>query len=77
MAPANVSSDQRELPTALIDAAQRLGPLFDALVVDEAQDLETHWLTALMSTLADEENGPIWLFMDDNSNSPGRSASSS
>jgi hypothetical protein len=35
------------------------------------------WLTALMSTLADEENGPIWLFMDDNSNSPGRSASSS
>jgi superfamily I DNA/RNA helicase len=57
-----------ELPTALIDAAQRLGPLFDALVVDEAQDLETHWLTALMSTLADEQNDPVWLFMDDNQN---------
>ena len=30
-----------ELPTALIDAAAELGPQFDALVVDEAQDLET------------------------------------
>jgi hypothetical protein len=57
-----------ELPTALIDAAAELGPRFDALVVDEAQDLETHWLTALMSTLSDEENDPIWLFMDDNQN---------
>jgi len=57
-----------ELPTALIDAAAELGPQFDALVVDEAQDLETHWLTALMSTLSDEESDPVWLFMDDNQN---------
>ena len=33
-----------ELPTALIDAAAELGPQFDALVVDEPHDLETHWL---------------------------------
>ena len=57
-----------ELPTALIDAAAELGPQFDALVVDEAQDLETHWLTALMGTLADEEGDPVWLFLDDNQN---------
>lgn len=57
-----------ELPTALVDAAVELGPLFDALVVDEAQDLETHWLTALISTLGDEQNDPVWLFMDDNQN---------
>jgi superfamily I DNA and RNA helicase len=57
-----------ELPTALIDAAAELGPQFDALVVDEAQDLETHWLTALMSTLSDEESDPVWLFLDDNQN---------
>lgn len=57
-----------ELPTALIDAAAELGPQFDALVVDEAQDLETHWLTALMSTLSDEQSDPVWLFLDDNQN---------
>ena len=57
-----------ELPTALIDAAAELGPQFDALVVDEAQDLQTHWLTALTSTLGDEAEDPIWLFMDDNQN---------
>ena len=35
-------------------------------MVDEAQDLHNHWLTALMSTLRDEENGYVWLFMDSN-----------
>lgn len=34
----------------------------------KAQDLETHWLTALMSTLSDEAKDPVWLFMDDNQN---------
>jgi hypothetical protein len=61
------------LPNALIDAADELGPQFDALVVDEAQDLETHWLTALMSTLTDEARDPVWLFMDDNQNIYGQS----
>jgi hypothetical protein len=55
-----------ELPDALMDAMTKLGPRYDALVVDEAQDLHTHWLTALMSTLRDERRNPVWLFTDDN-----------
>jgi hypothetical protein len=35
-------------------------------MVDEAQDLHGHWLTALMSTLKDEDEGWVWLFMDSN-----------
>jgi hypothetical protein len=55
-----------ELPEALVDAMAELGPQWDALVVDEAQDLHTHWLTALQSCLRDEQRDPVWLFMDDN-----------
>ena len=55
-----------DMPTALVDAVAELGPQYDALFVDEAQDLHTHWLTALMATLRDEENDQVWLFMDSN-----------
>lgn len=55
-----------ELPDALVEAVGILGDQYDALIVDEAQDLATHWLTALMVTLADERDDPVWLFMDDN-----------
>ncbi len=55
-----------ELPDALVEAIDILGDQYDALIVDEAQDLATHWLTALMATLADERENPVWLFMDDN-----------
>ncbi len=55
-----------QLPEALIDAAIELGGIYDALIIDEAQDLHDHWLAALMATLRDEEQASIWLFMDDN-----------
>lgn len=55
-----------ELPEVLADAATELGGVFDAVMVDEAQDLHTHWLTALMCTLSDEDEGYVWLFMDAN-----------
>ena len=56
------------LPEALVDAVdeENLGPQFDALFVDEAQDLHNHWLDALASTLRDPVKGTLWLFMDDN-----------
>ncbi|MEJ7826485.1 MAG: NERD domain-containing protein/DEAD/DEAH box helicase [Solirubrobacteraceae bacterium] len=54
------------LPDKLADAVDVLGPQFDALVVDEAQDLHDHWLDALRLTLRDEEHAPVWLFLDDN-----------
>jgi hypothetical protein len=55
-----------DLPMALMEAAEKQGPRFDAIFVDEAQDLHNHWLEALMTTLRDPEEGQVWLFMDDN-----------
>jgi len=55
-----------ELPDALVDAMAELGGQFDALIIDEAQDLQTHWLTAAMACLRDDERDPVWLFMDVN-----------
>ena len=54
------------LPEALADAAGKLGGRYDALMIDEAQDLHNHWLTALMYTLKEEESACVWLFMDSN-----------
>ena len=55
-----------ELPELLVDAMEQDEPPFDVLFVDEAQDLQNHWLDALTCTLRDPENGVIWLFMDSN-----------
>jgi len=54
------------LPNALVEAIGELGPQYDALIVDESQDLSNDWLAALMCTLRDEANAPVWLFIDDN-----------
>jgi hypothetical protein len=55
-----------DLPNALVEAIEKLGPQFDALFVDEAQDLENDWLDALMLTLQDPDRDQVWLFMDAN-----------
>ena len=55
-----------ELPDALIDAIGVLGGQYDALIVDEAQDLHDNWFAALQITLREESRAAIWLFMDDN-----------
>jgi hypothetical protein len=55
-----------ELPDALIDAIGVLGGRYDALIVDEAQDLHDNWFAALQITLREESSAAIWLFMDDN-----------
>ena len=53
-----------ELPEILVDAVEELGAPFDALLVDEAQDLANHWLDALRLTLRDPDSGLLWLFLD-------------
>lgn len=55
-----------DLPEALIAAVDELGPQYDAIFVDEAQDLHNDWLTALTCTMDDPDGGQLWLFMDDN-----------
>jgi nucleoside-triphosphatase THEP1 len=57
---------ERDLPDALVDAVAILGPQFDALVVDEAQDLQENWYEALLCVLDDERKANVWLFVDDN-----------
>jgi len=42
------------LPDALLTAAAELGPQYDALVVDEAQDLHDAWYETLLLLLEDE-----------------------
>ena len=54
------------LPDALTDAISILGEQYDALIVDEAQDLHDNWFAALQFTLREESKAAIWLFMDDN-----------
>lgn len=54
------------LPEALLEAIERLGPQYDALVVDEAQDLHEDWYATLLLLLKDEGTARIWLFFDDN-----------
>ena len=62
--PAEFFAD--ELPFALLAATESLGGRYDDILVDEAQDLQTDWLTAITGTLRDEREGSIWLFVDDN-----------
>lgn len=54
------------LPGALVEAIGELGRQYDALIVDESQDLSNDWLAALMCTLRDEAAAPVWLFIDAN-----------
>jgi hypothetical protein len=54
------------LPYALVEAIETIGGQYDDILVDEAQDLHTDWLAALTCTLRDEDEGSMWLFMDDN-----------
>ena len=71
--PASVAADEREhfeqrLPEALEQAARALGPRFDAIVVDEAQDFRDRWWPALLSLHEDPDAGTLYLFADDHQN---------
>ncbi len=64
---------EREMPALLEEAARRLGPRYDAIVVDEAQDFREWWWPALLSLHRDPDEGPLYLFLDDNQNLYGGS----
>jgi hypothetical protein len=59
---------ERVLPEALAQGAAVLGPRFDAMVVDEAQDFKEWWWPALLSLHGEPDDGPLYLFADDNQN---------
>ncbi|MFN2135595.1 MAG: ATP-binding domain-containing protein, partial [Candidatus Promineifilaceae bacterium] len=56
------------LPEQLVDAADILGPQFDAIVVDEAQDFQQNWWTPLQFLLPEPDNSTFYIFYDDNQN---------
>ncbi len=56
-----------ELPQALADAAAALpAHRYDAIVVDEAQDIDSVWWLPLLDLLADPERGSLFVFGDAN-----------
>ena len=48
----------------LLEAAQKLGERFDALVVDEAQDFLTEWWAVLEALLKEGDRAPVTLVAD-------------
>jgi hypothetical protein len=59
---------EHQLPEALAEAAGRLGPRYDAIVVDEGQDFLEWWWPALLALHRDPDGGTLFVFADDNQN---------
>lgn len=60
-----------EVPDLIVEAAVALtslgkDPLYDAIVVDEAQDFSLDWWFVLSQTLLRESSAPLYAFMDPN-----------
>lgn len=56
------------LPELLADAAAKLGPRYDAIVVDEGQDFRAWWWPSLLALHEDPDHGRLYVFADDNQN---------
>lgn len=56
------------LPELLEEAARRLGPRYEAIVVDEAQDFREHWWPALLALHREPDTGRLYVFFDPNQN---------
>jgi hypothetical protein len=59
---------EQVLPGLLEEASRALGPRFDAIVVDEAQDFREWWWPALLSLHEDPDAGTLYVFADDHQN---------
>jgi len=69
MLPVKEDDDQfydRQLPEALVDAADALRVRYDAIVVDEGQDFRENWWIPLQTLLRDPDGGILYVFFDDN-----------
>jgi AAA domain len=59
---------EQRLPDLLEEGVRALGPRFDAIVVDEAQDFRAWWWPALLALHQDPDAGVLYLFSDDSQN---------
>jgi len=64
--PSDQTFFEDKLPDLLMEAIEKLGPKFDAVIVDEGQDFRGHWWVPLQSFLRDTKNGFLFVFYDDN-----------
>lgn len=62
--PRRFGRDDPQWAEALTKAAERLGPQFDAIIVDEGQDFDELWWVPL--DLLRRKNGAFYIFYDDN-----------
>jgi len=65
---------ERTLPDLLEAAARALGPRYDVIVVDEAQDFLPSWWPRLLALHRKPRDGFLFLFADDNQNLYGGGA---
>lgn len=56
------------LPDRLVEAVDKLGSQYDAVVVDEGQDFHDNWWFPLQCLLHDPDQGIFYVFFDDNQN---------
>lgn len=61
------------MPIALADAIYGLGPAYDAIIVDEAQDFGDEYWMPIEMFLNDIENGLLYVFLDENQDIYSRS----
>jgi superfamily I DNA and RNA helicase len=54
------------LPEALLKAADTIGRVYDAIIIDEGQDFKENYWIAIESLL--KENGYLYIFYDNNQN---------
>lgn len=59
---------EKILPERLMEAVDKLGTQFDAIVVDEGQDFDDNWWLPLQCLLHDPDQGILYVFFDDNQN---------
>ena len=56
------------LPELMMEAIERLGAQYDAIIVDEGQDFHDNWWVPLQCLLHDPDQGIFYVFFDDNQN---------
>jgi len=56
------------LPEQMMQAVDRLGAQYDAVIVDEGQDFRDNWWVPLQCLLHDPDGGIFYVFFDDNQN---------
>jgi hypothetical protein len=56
------------LPELMMDAIDRLGTQYDAVIVDEGQDFRDNWWVSLQCLLRDPDQSIFYVFFDDNQN---------